>query len=49
MGSTGEGFGLGLAIAAQAVHAMGGQIDVSSEVGEGTTFVVSLTAATVAR
>jgi two-component system phosphate regulon sensor histidine kinase PhoR len=49
LGGTGEGFGLGLAIAAQAVQAMHGQIDVSSEVGAGATFIVSLPSATVAR
>jgi two-component system phosphate regulon sensor histidine kinase PhoR len=46
---TGEGFGLGLAIAAQAVQTMRGQIDVSSAVGAGTTFIVSLPSATVIR
>jgi signal transduction histidine kinase len=49
LGGTGEGFGLGLAIAAQAVQAMHGQIDVSSKVGAGATFIVSLPSATVAR
>jgi two-component system OmpR family sensor kinase/two-component system sensor histidine kinase BaeS len=38
----GAGSGLGLAIARQLVEAHGGQIDVESEMGEGTTFVVDL-------
>lgn len=46
---SGEGYGLGLAIAAQAVETMGGAIDVSSLVGSGTTFRVTLPAAAVAR
>jgi two-component system OmpR family sensor kinase len=33
---------LGLAIVEELVHAHGGRISVSSRVGEGTTFVVSL-------
>ena len=36
------GGGLGLAIARQLVHAHGGQIQVRSEVGKGTTFIVEL-------
>jgi signal transduction histidine kinase len=43
----GEGYGLGLAIAAKAVAAMRGEIDVSSSPGAGTTFTVRLPAATV--
>ena len=46
---SGEGYGLGLAIAAQAVETMGGQIDVSSTVGAGTSFMVKLPSATVVR
>lgn len=34
--------GLGLAITKQLVHAHGGTIDVQSEVGEGTTFIIDL-------
>jgi two-component system sensor histidine kinase BaeS len=34
--------GLGLAITKQLVHAHGGTIDVQSEVGKGTTFVIEL-------
>jgi signal transduction histidine kinase len=41
-----RGFGLGLAIAAQAVAAMNGSIDVSAPPGGGTTFTVTLPAAT---
>jgi signal transduction histidine kinase len=37
-----RGSGLGLAIVEELVHAHGGRISVSSRVGEGTTFVVSL-------
>ena len=42
---TGDGYGLGMAIAAQAVRAMHGDIDVSSKPGEGTRFEVRLPAA----
>jgi two-component system phosphate regulon sensor histidine kinase PhoR len=34
---SGRGTGLGLAIVKHAVHAMGGKVDLSSEVGKGTT------------
>jgi two-component system C4-dicarboxylate transport sensor histidine kinase DctB len=44
---SGEGYGLGLAIAAQAVRAMGGDIDVSSEIGAGSSFTVRLPSATL--
>ncbi|HEX6843891.1 MAG TPA: HAMP domain-containing sensor histidine kinase [Actinomycetota bacterium] len=37
-----EGFGLGLYITKQLVEAMGGWVDVSSTLGEGTTFAVTL-------
>jgi signal transduction histidine kinase len=43
-----EGAGLGLAITASLVHAMGGTIEVSSVEGAGTTFTVALEAAHVA-
>lgn len=46
---SGEGYGLGLAIAAQAVETMGGEIDVSSTVGSGTSFTMKLPAATSTR
>jgi two-component system phosphate regulon sensor histidine kinase PhoR len=39
------GFGLGLAIASEAVHAMGGTLDLSSEEGAGTTVDIGLPAA----
>jgi len=38
----GEGTGLGLAISESIVRAHGGSIDVRSEVGKGSTFVVTL-------
>jgi len=44
---SGEGYGLGLTIAAQAVQAMGGDIDVSSTVGAGSSFTVRLPSATL--
>ena len=44
---SGDGYGLGLAIAAQAVRAMRGEIAVSSSVGTGTIFTVTLPSATV--
>jgi two-component system, OmpR family, sensor kinase len=43
-----EGAGLGLAITASLVHAMGGTIEVSAVEGAGTTFTVALEAAQVA-
>ena len=43
--TTGEGYGLGLAIAREAVRAMQGEITVSSTAGAGTTFTVALPAA----
>lgn len=49
VGATGEGYGLGLAIAARAVRAMRGDIGVSSRIGAGTTFTVTLPSATVTR
>jgi PAS domain S-box-containing protein len=42
-----DGYGLGLAIAAQAVRAMRGEIGVSSSLGSGTVFTVTLPSATV--
>jgi signal transduction histidine kinase len=47
--ASGEGYGLGLAIAAQAVQTMGGEIGVSSNIGAGTTFVVKLPSASAVR
>jgi len=44
---SGEGYGLGLAIAAQAVKAMRGEIGVSSAPGVGSIFTVTLPSATV--
>ncbi|HKH29570.1 MAG TPA: ATP-binding protein [Gaiellaceae bacterium] len=41
----GEGFGLGLSIALQAVEAVGGTLDVESDAGSGTTARITLTAA----
>ena len=37
-----QGFGLGLAIVHRIVHEHGGQIDVESRAGEGTTFVLTI-------
>lgn len=45
----GEGFGLGLAIAAQSVSAMGGAIDVAERPGGGTALTITLRSAKVAR
>jgi PAS domain S-box-containing protein len=47
--ASGEGYGLGLATAAQAVQTMGGEIGVSSNIGAGTTFVVKLPSASAVR
>jgi len=44
---SGDGYGLGLAIAAQAVRAMRGEIAVSSDIGTGTVFTMTLPSATV--
>lgn len=47
VGAGGAGYGLGLAIAAQAVETMRGTIGVSSTEGEGTVFTVTLPSATL--
>lgn len=41
-GPAGSGLGLGLAISRELARALGGDVSVSSEPGEGTTFVVNL-------
>ena len=43
-GTDGDGFGLGLAIAADAVRAVGGELELESEVGRGTVARVTLPA-----
>lgn len=48
IGHDGNGHGLGLAIAARAVEAMGGGIGVDSVPGRGTTFTVTLRSASAA-
>jgi signal transduction histidine kinase len=45
----GKGYGLGLAIAAQAVQAMNGAIDVGEAPGGGTMFRVTLRSGMVVR
>jgi two-component system sensor histidine kinase KdpD len=49
IGDDGKGYGLGLAIAAQAVAAMDGEIEVSAGPQGGTMFTVTLRSATVLR
>jgi two-component system sensor histidine kinase BaeS len=44
-----EGFGLGLAIARQAVEALGGKIELRSSSDEGTTVAVTLPGAQIVR
>lgn len=39
---TGDGFGLGLSIASQAVDVLGGELEIVSEPGEGTTVAMTL-------
>jgi len=41
---SGPGFGLGLSIAARAVHVLGGEVSLDSEVGSGATIVMRLPA-----
>jgi signal transduction histidine kinase len=44
-GGTGQGFGLGLAIAEEAARAAGGHLEIDSEPGRGTTATITLPAA----
>ena len=44
-GGTGQGFGLGLAIAEEAARAAGGHLKIDSEPGRGTTATITLGAA----
>ena len=46
---TGEGYGLGLAVAKRMAALMGGELSVVSELGEGSTFRLTLPPAVVAR
>jgi two-component system sensor histidine kinase VicK len=47
-GRDADGFGLGLAIARQAVQVLGGELELSSTLGQGTTVSISLPAAETA-
>jgi signal transduction histidine kinase len=47
--ATGEGYGLGLAVAKRMAALMGGDLSVSSELGKGSTFTLTLPSALLTR